>query len=56
VDKLTACKKISAGYHTPCPATKEKDLGTTGNKDAQDTVYSTGNDAVMGRRLADCVA
>ena len=50
VDKLAACKKTSAGYDTPCLASKEKDLGTTGNKYAQDTVYFTGNDPIMGRR------
>jgi hypothetical protein len=50
VDKLAACKKTSAGYDTPCLANAEKDLGTTGNKYAQDTVYFTGNDPIMGRR------
>ncbi len=50
VDKLAACKRTSAGYDTPCLATNEKDLGTTGNKYVQDTVYFTGNDPIMGRR------
>ena len=50
VDKLSACKKTASGYNTPCLAAPEKDLGTTGNKYAQDTVYFTGNDPAMGRR------
>jgi hypothetical protein len=50
VDKLAVCKRTSAGYDTPCLASAEKDLGTTGNKYAQDTVYFTGNDPIMGRR------
>jgi hypothetical protein len=50
VDKLSLCKKTANGYNTPCLATAEQHLGTTGNKYAQDTVYFTGNDPVMGRR------
>ncbi len=50
VDKLSACKKTAAGYDTPCLSGTEKDLGTTGNKYAQDTVYFTGKDPAMGRR------
>jgi hypothetical protein len=50
VDKLAACKKTSAGYDTPCLASKEQDLGSSGNKYVQDTVYFTGNDPIMGRR------
>jgi YVTN family beta-propeller protein len=48
--KLAACKKTSSGYNTPCVLGKEVDAGSTGNKYAQDTVYFTGNDPVMGRR------
>jgi hypothetical protein len=50
VDKLSACKKTASGYDTPCLFGAEQDLGTTGNKYAQDTVYFTGNDPAMGRR------
>ena len=50
VDKLALCKKTSKGYDTPCLAGAEQHLGTTGNRYAQDTVYFTGNDPVMGRR------
>jgi hypothetical protein len=50
VDKLSVCKKTASGYDTPCLAVPEQDLGTTGNKYAQDTVYFTGNDPAMGRR------
>jgi hypothetical protein len=50
VDKLALCKKTVKGYDTPCLATAEQHLGTTGNKYAQDTIYFTGNDPVMGRR------
>ena len=50
VDKLSLCKKTANGYDTPCLATAERHLGTTGNRYAQDTVYFTGNDPVMGRR------
>ena len=49
VDKLALCKKTANGYDTPCPASAEQHL-TTGNLYAQDTVYFTGNDPVMGRR------
>jgi hypothetical protein len=48
--KLAACKKSSSGYNTPCVFGKEVDAGSTGNKYAQDTVYFTGNDPIMGRR------
>jgi hypothetical protein len=50
VDKLSVCTKTAAGYDTPCLFGAEQDLGTTGNKYAQDTVYFTGNDPAMGRR------
>ena len=50
VDKLSVCTKTAAGYDTPCLAAPEQDLGATGNKYAQDTVYFTGNDPAMGRR------
>ena len=50
VDKLSTCKKTASGYDTPCLSGAEKDLGTTGNKYAEDTVYFTGNDPAMGRR------
>jgi hypothetical protein len=50
VDKLALCKKTANGYDTPCLASAEQHLGTTGNLYAQDTVYFTGNDPVMGRR------
>jgi hypothetical protein len=50
VDKLSVCKKTASGYDTPCLFGAEQDLGTTGNKYAQDTVYFTGNDPAMGRR------
>jgi hypothetical protein len=50
VVELSACKKTSAGYDTPCVEGSEQDLGATGNRYAQDTVYFTGNDPVMGRR------
>jgi DNA-binding beta-propeller fold protein YncE len=52
VDKLTTCKKTSAGYDTPCIDGPEQDFGSAASDSryAQDTLYFTGTDPVMGRR------
>ncbi len=52
VDKLTACKKTGTGYNTPCIEGPEQDLGSAAgdSRYAQDTLYFTGVDPVMGRR------
>jgi hypothetical protein len=52
VDKLTTCKKTSAGYDTPCIYGTEHDYGSaaTDSRYAEDTLYFTGADPVMGRR------
>ncbi len=52
VDKLTTCKKTGTGYDTPCIDGPEQDLGSasTDSRYAQDTLYFTGADPVMGRR------
>ena len=52
VVKLAACKKGASGYNTPCVYGKEKILGSASHDSlyAQDTVYFTGVDPVMGRR------
>jgi hypothetical protein len=52
VDKLSACTKTASGYDTPCLQGKEQ-IGRTKAADdlfAEDTVYFTGNDPIMGRR------
>ena len=52
VVKLATCKTSSLGYNTPCVYGKEQILGTAAHDSlyAQDTVYFTGADPVMGRR------
>jgi YVTN family beta-propeller protein len=52
VDKLTTCKKTSTGYSTPCIDGPEQDFGSSASDSryAQDTLYFTGADPVMGRR------
>jgi YVTN family beta-propeller protein len=52
VNKLTTCKKTSTGYSTPCLDGPEQHLGSAASDSryAQDTLYFTGADPVMGRR------
>jgi hypothetical protein len=52
VVKLAPCIKSASGYNTPCVSGKEVTGGTAGQDSlyAQDTVYFTGADPVMGRR------
>ncbi len=52
VDKLSACTKSASGYDTPCVEGKEQTGGSKTADDlyAEDTVYFTGNDPIMGRR------
>ena len=50
--KLATCTKSASGYNTPCVFGKEVTGGTASADSlyAQDTVYFTGADPIMGRR------
>jgi hypothetical protein len=50
--KLATCTKSASGYNTPCVFGKEVTGGTASQDSlyAQDTVYFTGADPIMGRR------
>jgi hypothetical protein len=47
---LAACVKTSGHYNTPCVDGPEQTVGASGKKSAEDTVFFTGGDPLVGRR------